>query len=620
MKPRTPVELGETVSGTRPASEEAAAHGSTNPALTGLRQDGPRYAERKLIGRGGMGEVYLRRDEWLGRDVAVKTLTAERSSLGVARARFLREARVQGQLEHPAIVPVYDVGVDEHGHEYFTMKRITGRTLEEIFTARDFPRSRLLGLFRQVCLAVDYAHARGVVHRDLKPANVMIGSYGEVYVLDWGLAKVVGMASGIEERPAGAAGETLSGHVLGTPGYMAPEQIDSANDADDRADVYALGCILFELLAGDPLHRGKSPQELLRSTQEDAPGSPSERAPDADVPPELDALCASATARDPARRTTSARHIADAIERFLEGDRDLAARRALGLKHAEAAAVAAREALGGGSRAIEARARALKDAGRAMTLDPENAAGAATLLQLLAQPPAVLPEEVRAEIERGDREAMRLRNRKGLGMFVVFLIGVLSLPLCGVRSWGLIACILAPLLGALALTIWVLRARDLTIERFERRTDWVVGMAFAAVACVSLGATSNVIVPVLALTFAIGAAVASRPGRRLRYMGIGLAAFLVPFLLEWSHLLPAILPGLQFVRGGAFIPASVIDLPEFPTRIIILLATCGSMVAPSFTVLPVLDAAAATRTESFLQAWHLRQLAPSEPLRRAGTP
>jgi serine/threonine protein kinase len=121
MKRRPPVELGETVGATRLTSDEAAAR-ETNPAPEGSRHDGPRYAERKLIGRGGMGEVFLRRDEWLGRDVAVKTLTTERASLGVARARFLREARVQGQLEHPGIVPVYDVGVDEQGQEYFTMK------------------------------------------------------------------------------------------------------------------------------------------------------------------------------------------------------------------------------------------------------------------------------------------------------------------------------------------------------------------------------------------------------------------------------------------------------------------------------------------------------------------
>jgi serine/threonine-protein kinase len=606
---RPPIELPDTVVASHTTERDAPVDVSAES----LGGDGLRYTERHLLGRGGMGEVHLRRDAWLGRDVAVKTLTPERASLGVARARFLREARLQGQLEHPAIVPVYDVGTDERGHEYFTMKRVTGRTLEDVLADGDFPRTRLLGLFRQVCLAIDYAHARGVVHRDLKPANVMIGDFGEVYVLDWGLAKALGMGSGIDERAYGR-GETLSGHMMGTPGYMAPEQIDSANDADDRADVYALGAILFEILTGEPLHEGAAVGELVRSTKAVA-AKPSDRAPELDVPPELDALCVNATALDPTARTLGARSMADALERFLEGDRDLAARQALAKKHAEAAAAAASEALSGGPSSIEARARALREAGRALTLDPENVAGAATLIQLLAQPPSVLPDEVRAEIERADQDAMRLRNRKGVAMIFAFLVIILTVLFFGVRSWPLMACILVPLAGALVMTVGVLVSRNLTAQRFERRTSWVVALGLLAVAACSLLGTSNLVVPVLALAFAMGAAGAARPGRRLRYMAMGLAAFLVPYLVEWLHLAPGVLPGMQFVPGGAFLRATAVEMPELPMRLLILVATCASILTPSITVFPVLDAAATLRTQSFLHAWQLRQLAPTEPLR-----
>jgi serine/threonine-protein kinase len=340
---------------------------------------------------------------------------------------------------------------------------------------------------------------------------------------------------------------------------------------------------------------------------------PSERAPELDIPPELDALCLTATAHDVAARPLGVRIIADAIERYLEGDRDLAVRRRLAVKHAEAASIAASQALTASPDAIEARARALKEAGRALTLDPENAAGAATLVQLLAQPPSVLPAEVRLEVERAELVAMRLRNRKGIAMLSAFLLIVCAIPIAGLRSWSLWACIVVPLVAALAMTLWVLFSRDLTVPRFERRTDVVVVLGLTAVASCALTMTSSVIVPVLALAFTMGAVGASRPARRPRYLAMGLCAFLVPFVVEWLHLAPDVLPGLQFVPGGAFIPAGATTLPALATRVLLLLATCASILTPMLTVFPVLDAAAELRTQSFLHAWQLRQLAPGEP-------
>src|SRR5262249_34851822 len=207
------------------------------------------------------GEVLLSRDARIGRDVAMKIVRVREGAPPDHQARFLREARVQGQLEHPAIVPVYDLGRDPDGRAFCTMKRVNGATPEESLDRRAageadaaarYGRRKLLAAFVQVGLAVDYAHSRGVVHRDLKPANIMLGDFGEVYVLDWGLARV----SGEEERGAGAAAtvegsgaiQTEFGAVLGTPGYMAPEQARGGRDVDARADVYALGSMLFEIL------------------------------------------------------------------------------------------------------------------------------------------------------------------------------------------------------------------------------------------------------------------------------------------------------------------------------------------------------------------------------------
>jgi serine/threonine protein kinase len=157
-----------------------------------------RYAVKNALGKGGMGEVFLCADGWIGREVAMKVALGGPSAPVHLRARFIREALVQGQLEHPSVVPVYDLGIRPDGSAYFTMKRVRGETLEEVLeklragdpeAAATHTRRRLLGAFSGVCLAIAFAHARGVLHRDLKPANIMLGAYGELYILDWGLSR-----------------------------------------------------------------------------------------------------------------------------------------------------------------------------------------------------------------------------------------------------------------------------------------------------------------------------------------------------------------------------------------------------------------------------------------------
>jgi serine/threonine protein kinase len=191
---------------------------------------GERYEVRGRLGRGGMGVVYAAYDRVLDREVAIKVL----DDLHVAAdaSRLLAEARILGQLEHPGIVPVHDAGTLPDGRVYYVMKLVRGDRLDAAIRSRSLPER--LDLFLRICDTVAFAHARGVVHRDLKPANIMLGAFGEVLVIDWGVA-THGDGS---EQPA----------IVGTPGYMAPEQERGSHQVDQRADVYALGVILASLI------------------------------------------------------------------------------------------------------------------------------------------------------------------------------------------------------------------------------------------------------------------------------------------------------------------------------------------------------------------------------------
>jgi serine/threonine-protein kinase len=230
------------------------------------------------VGRGGMGAVYRAHDPDLNRPVAVKVLRADLADHPALARRFLEEARVGGRLQHPGVVPVYEVGRHD-GRPYFTMKLVQGRTLAQLLKERPDPSAelpRFLLIFEQVCQAVGYAHSRGVLHRDLKPANVMVGEFGEVQVMDWGLAKLIGGGPPAGDAPvahtarAADADQTVEGAVLGTPAYMAPEQaLGLAASLDARCDVFALGGILCEILTGLPPYQGDTAEVLRRAAQAD---------------------------------------------------------------------------------------------------------------------------------------------------------------------------------------------------------------------------------------------------------------------------------------------------------------------------------------------------------------
>jgi serine/threonine-protein kinase len=337
--------------------------------------DGGRYQLHGEIARGGMGVVLKGRDVDLGRDVAVKVLLERHLDSPEMVRRFVEEAQIGGQLQHPNILPVYELGRLPDARLYIAMKLVRGRTLAELLEGRadaDADRPRHLATFEQVCQAMAYAHSCGVVHRDLKPSNVMVGSFGEVQVMDWGLAKVIERGGVADEerslrghadvdpvrtlRTGSAADESLAGSVLGTPSYMAPEQARGQLDTlDERADVFGLGAILCEILTGQPPYRESSGDENYRKAARADLAEALARLDACGAEAELVALAKSCLAAAPRDRPRDAGVVVTALSAHLAGVRER-------LKAAELARARAE------SRAAEERNRRLLMAGLAASL------------------------------------------------------------------------------------------------------------------------------------------------------------------------------------------------------------------------------------------------------------
>lgn len=586
---------------------------------------GVRYQARHELGRGGMGVVRLCRDTRIGRDVAMKVLRPESQERKDRAARFLREARVQGQLEHPGIVPVYDVGADEAGSMYFTMKCLHGMTLGQIIKGlregdaainAAYSRRKLLTAFSSLCLTVDYAHSRGVLHRDIKPSNVMLGDFGEIYLLDWGIAKILETpVETIDMSGASDSQATVPGELLGTPGYIAPEQAWGQNERlDARADVYALGCILFEILAYKPLHPRGDVLKVLRSTTDGIDARASVRAPEREIPPELDEICVLSTARDRSRRYPSARALHDAIERFLDGDRDVELRHSLASEHATRAEAAVEKALSAGAMAAEDERRtALREVGRALALDPTNERALAAMNEVFTAPPREVPAEVAAELSSTESGRLKLLLREAV---LTELIGVsITLPALlwmGLREWTLYAWLAAATFVAIAFKL--VASRKPPSESAGRYL--YLGFVFNALAVLSVARAWGplFVMPVLLVTFAYGYSSTPWPRYRRRVLVTAIAVQLGAAVCEITGLWPR---SYEFSQGTMTLLPNAVTHSEVPTTLGLTIFVLFMLVMPLRIVGRTQDALRETETRALLQSWQLRLLLP-QPGRRSG--
>ena len=602
-------------------------------AYDGPRDEGPtrasspltndRYRVLNRLGKGGMGEVMTVRDDEIGREVALKRIRKADPSDRLV-ARFLREASIQGRLEHPAIVPVHDIGRDKLGMPFFTMKKLTGTTLARILDDDRqhiaFPLQRLLRAFTEVCLAIELAHTRGVVHRDLKPENIMLGDFGEVYVLDWGVAKVVGEPDGDFADIGSGSGEhaTAAGTTIGTSGYMSPEQVRGAADIDGRTDVYALGCVLFEILAGQMLHpKGNMG---LASAVAGIDAHPSKRAPDREIPPELDEICVQACAKERAQRIATARELGDRVQRYLDGDRDLATRRKLAAEHlaraqaAFASAVASEhERSAGGARSAPEgergeidRRTAMRQAASALALDPALAGAAELVGRLMLEPPRTTPREVEAEMREDDAQTTRATARVGVFIYGAFAAFTPLLFWIAPHLSPWVMATTALVFVNIGLCAWGARIRP------EGR-EWLIVVTNA----VLLGVVARMFTP-----FLIAPALAAMSVMTLVYtpttswlagprgmVAVTSLAILGPWLLERAGYL-AVTTTVD--EHGILMHAAGTAGAEGPTLIVAVIYTIALLGAAAAMAHAIRVRERATKRVVMVQAWQLRQLVPTQ--------
>lgn len=336
--------------------EEDQAPSETEPADPAPTLWGGRTRVLEEVGRGAMGQVLRGFDIKLRREMALKVSLLPRQEMPrELLARFVEEAQITAQLEHPNVVPVHDLGVDPEGRAYFSMKLVRGRSLDEILELRrsgdaetlsEFGLRRLLDVFLKVCQAIEYAHARGVIHRDLKPGNIMVGDFGEVAVTDWGLAKLIELdgdqsqavsteayelggdrVSEPSSTPSSIPGvtsvraltkawDTQVGTVLGTPQYMSPEQARGLS-VDQRSDLYSLGVVLYEILCGTVPFDHEDSEVVVKRVSLENPRPPSRIQPQ--VPPALEALVMRLLVKEPEERTLSLPEIRQHVQNYIEG-------------------------------------------------------------------------------------------------------------------------------------------------------------------------------------------------------------------------------------------------------------------------------------------------------------
>ncbi|WP_176012479.1 serine/threonine-protein kinase [Victivallis sp. Marseille-Q1083] len=335
-------QIMEPVQSTRTVTLEELAPPADSAALSvrDVLRDLPvkprdRYKFLRTIGFGGMKSVLLVYDSDTLREVALAIMPDYRERKVQDILRFVQEAKITARLEHPNIVPVHDFGVDTGGAPYFTMKYLQGRTMATILrklrqrdeeTLAEYDISKLLRIYLRICNAIGFAHSQQIIHLDLKPENIHVGEFGEVQVLDWGLAKPIEAPELDSAAPACrsgklSAGQTRDGVARGTPGYMAPEQAAGRNrQKDQRTDIYALGCILYAMLTFETPLAGQEVQEVLKATIRGNIKTPSElENPVRPIPAALEAICLKAMERYQENRYQSVDELREDITAFMGG-------------------------------------------------------------------------------------------------------------------------------------------------------------------------------------------------------------------------------------------------------------------------------------------------------------
>jgi serine/threonine-protein kinase len=549
-----------------------------------------------------MGVVRLARDMRIDREVAVKLMhPTQRDPQTIAR--FFREAQIQGALEHPAVVPVHDLGVDPEGNPYFVMKRLAGVTLADVIERPEvmakWPRRLLLTRFVDVCLAVELAHTRGIVHRDLKPANLMLGDFGEAYILDWGLARIVGdVMSSVAPLTGEREGETQAGSLLGTPGYMAPEQV-RGEDIGPGTDVFALGCVLFEILAGKPaLPRGAA---ALAVTLEADKLRPSALAPQREIPPELDDLCARATSRDRAARP-SARELGEAIQAYLDGDRDVERRRELAAAHARRAEAALAES------GDEARALAMREAGRALVLDPESAVAQDVLGHLMLEAPAHQPAEALAASDQERTATLQAVVRRSVPVYIVIAcLLVFAFVVLPVREPIPIFIMIVLALATAVLGIKI-SVRSTTMRTWS---FWAALLVNGAL----LGMSALVFGPMFIAPLYIVGSLGSWLSQPSAYPSwITIVSHLIPFAIVLAlEILGVVPPTFHLGPHGIELTSWVIDLTPTAAIVVFSLALGSQLVTTTVITLTSRRSQEDAQNRIHVQRWHLQQLLPRRP-------
>jgi serine/threonine-protein kinase len=522
------------------------------------------------------------------------------------------------------------------------MKALPRKTLASILSGstgdaaassstQTYSRAYLLRAFVDVCMAVALAHKEKILHRDLKPANIAIGDYGEVYVLDWGVARILGddhpdTLDGVVRVPddidvprvttdtpsddwplSGESPPTRPGAILGTPGYMSPEQLRADPNIGPTADVYALGCILFEILAGQPLHARSGP---LASTAMGADARPSRRAIAAgrDVSPELDAVCVRATAQRPEDRYPSAIELADAVQRYLDGDRDIARRRELAGQHV----TDARKALA--APGDDGRRDAIRLAGAALALDPESAEAARLLGHLVVTAPTEMPEELRRDLTDKLLAEGRAHSKlatMGIATYYAFLPMFLWI---GVTDWTWLAITYAVVTAATVFTIV-----SFATPRPRPWRTWATMVANAVIVALFARLIGPFVLP--AGMACVTIAVFSTNPHLVRHGKVVFATFVVAALGPWLlEVLGVLAPSYSIVDRGFLIFSSSLAVNPVPGQLAIagyVVAVLGVMAMLTFRVSRSNQDA---RTALELQAWHLRQLMPNDRASRSSVP